>query len=94
VTHGTPFRRAAEEALLRDDRSMHVGLGYGGTGAPEAGGLTSRELLLILRGPAGLPLAGADVVEVAPACDHAEMTTVAASHVCYELLALMAPADG
>jgi agmatinase len=29
------------------------------------------------------------VVEVAPACDHAEMTTVAAAHVAYELLALM-----
>jgi arginase family enzyme len=29
------------------------------------------------------------VAEVAPACDHAEMTTVAAARVCYELLALM-----
>ena len=37
----------------------------------------------------GKRLVGADVVEVAPACDHAEMTTVAAAHVCYELLALM-----
>jgi arginase family enzyme len=34
-------------------------------------------------------LVGADVVEVAPAYDHAEMTTVAAAHVAYELLALM-----
>jgi hypothetical protein len=51
---------------------------------PEAGGLTSRELLGILRGLAGKRLVGADVVEVAPAYDHAEMTTVA-----YELLALM-----
>jgi hypothetical protein len=31
-------------------------------------------------------LVGADVVEVAPAYDHAEMTTVAAAHVAYELL--------
>ena len=30
------------------------------------------------------------MVEVAPAYDHAEMTTVAAAHVCYELLALLA----
>jgi agmatinase len=60
-----------------------------GTGTPEAGGLTSRELLGILRGRAGLPVVGADVVEVSPAYDHAEMTTVAAAHVCYELLALM-----
>jgi agmatinase len=59
-----------------------------GTGTPEAGGLTSRELLGILRGLAGLRLVGADVVEVAPAYDHAEMTTVAAAHVAYELLAL------
>ena len=54
------------------------------------GGLTSRELLGILRGLAGMPLDGADVVEVSPAYDHAEMTTVAAAHVCYELLALLA----
>jgi agmatinase len=61
-----------------------------GTGTPEAGGLTSRELLGILRGLAGMPLVGADVVEVSPAYDHAEMTTVAAAHVCYDLLALLA----
>ncbi|NMG05311.1 arginase family protein, partial [Azoarcus taiwanensis] len=47
-----------------------------GTGTPEAGGMTSRELLEILRGFRGLNLVGADVVEVAPACDHAEMTGV------------------
>jgi agmatinase len=149
VTHGTPFRRAAEEGLFLDQASMHVGirgpvyaqadleqdaeLGFRtvrameledigvagvvrrirervgdaplyisvdidvldpahapGTGTPEAGGLTSRELLGILRGLAGLNLVGADVVEVSPAYDHAELTTVAAAHVCYELLALLA----
>jgi agmatinase len=63
-----------------------------GTGTPEAGGLTSRELLGILRGLRGAKLVGADVVEVAPAYDHAEITAVAASHVAYELLALMANA--
>ena len=61
-----------------------------GTGTPEAGGLTSREMLGILRGLAGMQLVGADVVEVSPAYDHAEMTTIAAAHICYELLALMA----
>jgi agmatinase len=60
-----------------------------GTGTPEAGGLTSRELLGILRGLAGLPVVGADVVEVSPAYDHAELTSVAAAHVGYELLALI-----
>ncbi|MEV7431409.1 agmatinase [Nocardioides sp. NPDC092400] len=60
-----------------------------GTGTPEAGGLTSRELLEILRGLRGLHLVGADVVEVSPAYDHAELTGVAASHVAYDLLTLM-----
>ncbi|MGR6999413.1 agmatinase [Yinghuangia aomiensis] len=60
-----------------------------GTGTPEAGGLTSRELLEILRGLAGCNLVGADVVEVAPAYDHAEITSVAASHVAYDLVSLL-----
>jgi agmatinase len=148
-THGTPFRRAWEEGLLLEDRSIHLGIrgplfspadllddaSFGfrivtaleilsdgidavagrirervadapvyvsidvdaldpafapGTGTPEAGGITSRELLGILRGLRGLDLAGADIVEVAPAYDHAEITAVAASHVAYELIALIA----
>jgi agmatinase len=64
-----------------------------GTGTPEAGGLTSRELLGFLRGLAGMPVAGADVVEVAPAYDHAEMTAIAAAHVCFDLLALILLGD-
>jgi agmatinase len=62
-----------------------------GTGTPEAGGLTSRELLNILRSFADLDLVGADIVEVAPAYDHAEMTGIAAAHVAYELVSAMAP---
>ena len=62
-----------------------------GTGTPEAGGLTSRELLRIIRGLSDLPIVGADIVEVAPAYDHAQLTAVAASHVAYELLSAMAP---
>jgi len=62
-----------------------------GTGTPEPGGLTSRELQLILRGMAGLPLVGADVVEVSPAYDHAELTAIAAANVAYEFLGLMSP---
>lgn len=61
-----------------------------GTGTPEPGGLTTRELQMILRGMAGLSIVGADVVEVAPAYDHAELTAIAAANVAYELLALMA----
>lgn len=61
-----------------------------GTGTPEPGGMTSRELQEILRGLAGLPVIGADVVEVAPAYDHAELTALAAAAVVYEYLALFA----
>ena len=61
-----------------------------GTGTPEAGGITSRELLEILRGFRGLDIVGADVVEVAPAYDHADITGIAASHVAYDLVSLLA----
>ena len=60
-----------------------------GTGTPEAGGLTSRELLRIIRDLSDLNIVGADVVEVAPAYDHAQITAVAASHVVYELISAM-----
>lgn len=60
------------------------------TGTPEAGGMTSRELLAILRGMASLPIVGADVVEVSPAYDHAEITAVAAANLAYELVTIMA----
>ena len=59
-----------------------------GTGTPESGGLTSRELLAVLRGLAGNNFIGGDVVEVAPAYDHAEITAVAASHLIYEMASL------
>ena len=148
-THGTPFRRAAEEGLMLQDKCVHVGirgplysqsdldedrdLGFfvvavtefdtagfqalaervrqrvgnsplyvsvdidvldpgaaPATGTPEAGGLSSRELLSFLRALEGLNLVGADLVEVAPAYDHAEVTGIAAAHVIYELVSLMA----
>ncbi|HWE65627.1 MAG TPA: agmatinase [Acidimicrobiales bacterium] len=147
-THGTPFRRAWEEGLLRREQSAHVGLrgplyassdltddaemGFlqisttdvaqrgtdalvaelvarvgdapvyvsvdidvldpahaPGTGTPEAGGLTSRELLALLRGLDPVSIVGADVVEVSPAYDHAEITAIAAAHVLYDLVTLM-----
>ena len=148
-THGTPFRRAAEEGLLDRTGCLHVGirgplytdadldqdseLGFQvipapdveqlgvpgmveriaqrvgdrpvyvsididvldpahapGTGTPEAGGLTSRELLATLRSFARLNLVGADIVEVAPAYDYAQITGIAAAHVGYELLSALA----
>jgi agmatinase len=60
------------------------------TGTPEAGGMTSRELLGTIRGLAGLRVVSADIVEVSPAYDHAELTGIAAAHIAYELLSVMA----
>jgi agmatinase len=61
-----------------------------GTGTPEIGGMNSRELLMILRGLAGLSIVSGDVVEVSPPYDHAELTSLAAATVAFELIALMA----
>jgi agmatinase len=60
-----------------------------GTGTPELGGLSSRELLAILQGFTGLNLVGSDVVEVSPPYDHAEITSLAAATVTYKLIGLM-----
>ncbi|AGB21222.1 agmatinase [Mycobacterium sp. JS623] len=151
LTHGTPFRRAAEEGLFVSGHSAHVGirgshyspddltsdadLGFTvvhcrefqrrsvddvvaqlretvgehplyvsididvldpahapGTGTPEIGGLTSRELLELVRGFDGLNVVGADIVETAPAYDHAELTGIAAACLAYEFVSLLAKA--
>ena len=52
--------------------------------------MTSRELLNTLRGLVGLNIIGADIVEVSPPYDHAEITGIAAAHVAYELLSVLA----
>lgn len=148
VTHGTMFRRAFEEGLLIEDKSMHVGIrgpvydrqdflddhkfGFQiircsdidemgvksavemvkrrigdtptyisididvldpafapGTGTPEMGGMSSRELLQFLRALNGINVVGADLVEVSPAYDHADVTALAGATVVYDLLGLM-----
>jgi agmatinase len=61
-----------------------------GTGTPELGGLSSRELLAIVQGLAGLDLVAADVVEVSPPYDHAEITALAAATLVYKLIGLWA----
>jgi agmatinase len=63
-----------------------------GTGTPEAGGLSSRELLGILRGFDGANVVAGDVVEVSPAYDHAEITAIAAATLAYEYCSLFARA--
>ncbi len=62
-----------------------------GTGTPEAGGLTSRELLEMIRVFGDMNLISADVVEVSPPYDHAQITAVSAAHVAYDLISAMAP---
>ena len=61
-----------------------------GTGTPEVAGMTTREILNVLRGLSGSKLVSADVVEVAPAYDHAELTSTAAATIVYELVSLIA----
>ncbi|MGO2052536.1 agmatinase [Glutamicibacter sp. 287] len=102
VTSSDVYYQGAKEivAKLRDrigNRPLYISVDIDvldpahapGTGTPEAGGITSRELLEILRGLRGLKIVGADIVEVAPAYDHAELTGVAASHVTYDLISLI-----
>src|SRR4051812_45922299 len=62
-----------------------------GTGTPEPGGLSSRELLgAVRRICRELPVAGIDVVEVSPPYDHAEITAYLANRVCLEALSGLA----
>jgi len=148
VTHGTIFRRAAEDGLINAHTSVQIGLrgslysstdyaenaelGFTallareldrvgidgavalalehlrspvyitvdidcldpafapGTGTPEVGGLTSRELLAILRGLARqIDVVCADVVEVSPPYDPAGVTALAGANAAYELLGLL-----
>jgi agmatinase len=92
------LRRAIERMLTRlGDRPVYLSIDIDvldpshapGTGTPEAGGMTSRELLTMIRALRGVNLVGADVVEVAPAYDHAQITAIAASHVAYEIISAM-----
>ncbi|MDI6837140.1 MAG: arginase family protein, partial [Rhizobiaceae bacterium] len=60
-----------------------------GTGTPEVGGLTSREVLELIRGLKGMNLVGGDVVEVAPQYDATHNTAHAGAQVLFEILSLM-----
>jgi agmatinase len=61
-----------------------------GTGTPAVGGLTSFEALDLLRAFKGLHIIGGDVVEVAPAYDHSEITSMLAAAIAFEIAALIA----
>ena len=61
-----------------------------GTGTPVVGGITTDKALNILRGLVGINIVGADVVEVAPAYDHADITALAGATIGLEMIYLMA----
>ncbi len=61
-----------------------------GTGTPVAGGLTSDKVLQIIRGLKGLNIVAMDVMEVAPAYDHADITSLAAATISLEMLYMIA----
>jgi agmatinase len=62
-----------------------------GTGTPEPGGLSSRQLLdAVRRAAMELPLVGLDLVEVSPPYDHAEVTAFLGGRVVLEALSGMA----
>jgi len=61
-----------------------------GTGTPEIGGLATWQTQAILRALGGIDWIGMDVMEVAPAYDHAEITSLAAATIVWEYLALVA----
>ena len=61
-----------------------------GTGTPVCGGITTDKALKIIRGLKDLHIVGADVVEVAPAYDHGEITALAAATIALDILYLRA----
>ena len=61
-----------------------------GTGTPEVGGLTSYQMLQLVRGLRGLNLVGFDLVEVNPAFDHGDITSILAANLAFEFLSLLA----
>lgn len=64
-----------------------------GTGTPEVGGITSYEMLQLVRGLHGLNLVGFDLVEVSPPFDSANITSILAANLVFEFLSLIAKAS-
>lgn len=61
-----------------------------GTGTPEVGGFNGAQCLQLVRGLAGLNFVGFDLVEVMPAYDPANITSLLAANMIYEFMALIA----
>ncbi len=64
-----------------------------GTGIPDAGGLSTREVITLIQSLRGLPVAGLDVVEVAPPLDPSEATVFAALKLIMEFIAVASRAE-
>jgi guanidinopropionase len=60
-----------------------------GTGTPEAGGITAREALRLLRALRGVDFIGGDLVEVAPSFDPGTLTAFNAASLLFEILCLI-----
>lgn len=61
-----------------------------GTGTPEVGGLTSLQAIQLVQGLVGLPLAGAEIVEVSPPFDQGQITALLAARLILEILSVVA----
>ena len=60
-----------------------------GTGTPEPGGFSSRELFQMIRGLKGLSVVGGDIVEVSPSYDQSDITAQLAANVAFEMLSVL-----
>jgi len=84
--------------ILNDCDAIHISLDIDcldpsvapGTGIPEFGGLTSRDVLTLIKSLQGLPLVGLDVVEIAPPLDLSESTVFAGLKIIMEFIAVIA----
>lgn len=84
--------------ILNDCDVVHISLDIDcldpsvapGTGIPEFGGLTSRDVLTLIKSMQDLPLAGLDVVEIAPSLDPSESTVFAGLKIIMEYIAVVA----
>ena len=84
--------------ILNDCDAIHISLDIDcldpsvapGTGIPEFGGLTSRDVLTLIKSLQGLPLVGLDVVEIAPPLDPSESTVFAGLKIIMEFIAVIA----
>ena len=60
-----------------------------GTGTPQVGGLSSAQILALVRSLAGIRFVGADVVEVSPPFDSAGITSLLAANLLHEILCIL-----